>query len=526
LSPEKNIIGQKPQKKKTSKGKLKKSKANIRFLVLKVVLIFFITFIFALISFSGAVNAYQNNSTNKALYGTILFGVDVGGLDRQEISNYVKNSLQDSKITFHIDERKIQISPQEIGISFLEEKIVDNTLKARKEGDYLNNFLHHSASLMRRLSLFFGANSVNLFTDFSKNVEISYQADERKLTKFIENLASDYEVSEKNAGLVMRGTNVQVIPAVYGKELVTETIRSQILEALKIGQAQDITISSEEVNPEILEKDTQQAIRKAQKIITYSVVYTYQGKTYSPGAEVIGSWIDFIEDDGKLVPIVSPGKVSEYINSIAKEINIAAISEKIKIVNGKEREVTREGENGLAVNAKLLAEKTAKNLNSGKGYRSEIPTYVVKYKTEVNNVLVANWDKYIEVDISSQRMCAYLAGGEKVNCWAVTTGANGWNTPTGTFLIRRKAGAGGRPGAYGGGVCMPNPPSTTPLCGINYVSTFTAQGHAIHEAWWRSSFGGSDYVWNGSHGCVNATYDIAKFIYYWAPIGTPVVIHY
>jgi lipoprotein-anchoring transpeptidase ErfK/SrfK len=196
------------------------------------------------------------------------------------------------------------------------------------------------------------------------------------------------------------------------------------------------------------------------------------------------------------------------------------------VKNGGETIVEAEGKEGLAVDIDQAVSTTATNLNSGKPVSMELRTYAVKFKTQVNNIYVADWSKYIVINISTQTMCAYLAGGVQVNCWAVTTGQNGWNTPVGTFLIQRKSGEGGQPGSSGGGVCMPNPPSAYPLCGINYVSTFTPQGHAIHEAWWRTSFGTQAYKYNGSHGCINATYDIAKFIFYWAPIGTPVITHY
>jgi lipoprotein-anchoring transpeptidase ErfK/SrfK len=195
--------------------------------------------------------------------------------------------------------------------------------------------------------------------------------------------------------------------------------------------------------------------------------------------------------------------------------------------------VEQEGKDGLAVDVDQAAVYTATNLSAKKSVDLELPTYAVKAKTQVNSIIVADWSKYIEINLSTQTMIAYTAGGVVVNSWSITSGASskGYATPTGTFLIRNKSGEGGIPGSSGGGVCMPNPPSKTSLCGINYVSYFTGQGHAIHEAWWRSpgaanDFGNPNYRWNGSHGCINATFSAAQFIFYWAPIGTPVIIHY
>ncbi|HZU13919.1 MAG TPA: L,D-transpeptidase [Chloroflexota bacterium] len=57
------------------------------------------------------------------------------------------------------------------------------------------------------------------------------------------------------------------------------------------------------------------------------------------------------------------------------------------------------------------------------------------------------------------------------------------------------------------------------------------RGYFIHDAPWRSVFGpgsnsgtqpGTNY--GGTHGCVNVPYWAERFLYYWAPIGTPVHI--
>jgi lipoprotein-anchoring transpeptidase ErfK/SrfK len=64
------------------------------------------------------------------------------------------------------------------------------------------------------------------------------------------------------------------------------------------------------------------------------------------------------------------------------------------------------------------------------------------------------------------------------------------------------------------------------LPGVHWVTWFKGGGYSIHEAYWRSSFGGQDYLWNGSHGCVNSPYAVAQFIFDWAPVGTPVIVHY
>ena len=47
----------------------------------------------------------------------------------------------------------------------------------------------------------------------------------------------------------------------------------------------------------------------------------------------------------------------------------------------------------------------------------------------------------------------------------------------------------------------------------------------IHDAVWRTEFGGNLYQLEGSHGCVNLPYDQAAALYSNVEIGMPVVVY-
>ena len=51
-------------------------------------------------------------------------------------------------------------------------------------------------------------------------------------------------------------------------------------------------------------------------------------------------------------------------------------------------------------------------------------------------------------------------------------------------------------------------------------------GIGIHDANWRYAFGGNIYMTNGSHGCVNAPYNLANTIFNNIEENTPVVCYY
>lgn len=48
----------------------------------------------------------------------------------------------------------------------------------------------------------------------------------------------------------------------------------------------------------------------------------------------------------------------------------------------------------------------------------------------------------------------------------------------------------------------------------------------MHGGYWRTSFGGTIYKANGSHGCVNLPLSVAKTVYENINAGTPVLCYY
>ena len=52
------------------------------------------------------------------------------------------------------------------------------------------------------------------------------------------------------------------------------------------------------------------------------------------------------------------------------------------------------------------------------------------------------------------------------------------------------------------------------------------QGIGMHDAYWRSDFGGKIYRKSGSHGCINMPPDSAAAVYENITAGYPIVVHH
>jgi len=121
--------------------------------------------------------------------------------------------------------------------------------------------------------------------------------------------------------------------------------------------------------------------------------------------------------------------------------------------------------------------------------------------------------KQIEVDLTKQRLYAWN-DGVLAATYLVSTGIKIFPTPPGQYSILKKIPLMDYKWNYGAGS-----PYNYNIKNVSWNSQF-AQHMYLHEAYWHNKFGQPM-----SHGCVNMRKADAKFIFDWAPVGTPVTIH-
>jgi lipoprotein-anchoring transpeptidase ErfK/SrfK len=131
--------------------------------------------------------------------------------------------------------------------------------------------------------------------------------------------------------------------------------------------------------------------------------------------------------------------------------------------------------------------------------------------------------KRITISLARQRLRAW-EGNHVVLSTPVTTGDSALPTPTGYFTVFAKYSPFTFVSPWPQGSAYWYPPSP-----VSFAMEFAQGGYFIHDAPWRSVFGpGSNRLnapgtnYGGTHGCVNVPYNAEKFLFYWAPIGTPV----
>lgn len=118
---------------------------------------------------------------------------------------------------------------------------------------------------------------------------------------------------------------------------------------------------------------------------------------------------------------------------------------------------------------------------------------------------------YIEVSIAKQKLWFYK-NGKLIVSSGIVSGQKGYHdTYIGKFRIYSMV-------------------RNTYLIGDDYRTWVDfwmpfSGDQGLHDATWRSSFGGNIYTYSGSHGCVNLPYGVAKKIFQEASVGTLVVVY-
>ncbi len=119
--------------------------------------------------------------------------------------------------------------------------------------------------------------------------------------------------------------------------------------------------------------------------------------------------------------------------------------------------------------------------------------------------------KWIEVDLSMQRMTAYEDGVERLKTTISSgipnryTGSASWATPKGTYNVYSKL-----PSKHMGEGTLTDDLEAYILPGVPWVTFFTKNGIGFHGTYWHNNFG-----MTMSHGCINMKTEEAKWVYRW-----------
>ena len=233
------------------------------------------------------------------------------------------------------------------------------------------------------------------------------------------------------------------------------------------------------------------------------ITYTFGDQTEVLDGETISQWL---YDDGSQV-IISDEGAAEYVQTLATKYNTAYRAKSLKTSYGPTVTISK-GNYGWRINQSQERAELVAMVQAGESGTRE-PVYS---QTAASHGANDYGDTYVEVNLTAQHLFFYKDGKLLVESDFVSgNAARGWSTPSGAYPLTYKE----RNATLNGeGYSTP----------VSYWMPFNG-GIGLHDASWRSSFGGTIYKTNGSHGCINLPPSVAKTIYENISKGDPVLCY-
>ena len=438
--------------------------------------------------------------------GSEINGVNVGNMTEAEAIEAVEKTSSDYSITLKFrDEKSETIAGSEIDFHFSTEQI-DEALKAQNPMAWIKGYLPSKKS--------------------ESVAEAEYSAE--KLKELVLSLPeTDVESMTEpvNAYREYQDGTFVIIPEVMGDTLDPEAAYEAVAKACSetkheidlnetkgIYQSPDVYQDDKKLNKEV---ESLNAIGLGS--ITYDIPY---GDDVVLDAE---DWMEWLTEDEDGTFHIDEETWEENLSTYASELASVADTiyrrHKFNTHNGSTVDIEGVGYYGYKVNTEKEVEQIAEDLKSGEAV-SRAPIYK---KTEAaepdSNFGFGN--TYVEVSLSEQHLWVYQGGSVVVDTDFVSGNDDDKHrTPEGAYFAYDKQqdkimrGDIQEDGSYGY------------ESHADYWIRLTGEGVGLHDAPWRSDFGGSIWQGNGSHGCINIPASVMPSVYSNVAEGTPVILYY
>lgn len=343
-------------------------------------------------------------------------------------------------------------------------------------------------------------------------VEGGHGFDEEKLRQTLENLKCMTEgVVEPQNAYVDFSDGIKIVSEVEGNKVNIDRLYDAVSEAIADGQTSlDIDEAGCYESPEITEdsEEFQEEIAPIKNLTKATITLNI-----GPDQEVIDSSVSetFLvqNEDGSID--IDEEKVRSYMEQIEDKYQTWGEPHEFKTTGGSIVELS--GTLGWSIDVEAETSKIIEELQAGEDVEREAIYDATAPTWEGNEI----GDTYIEISINQQHMWFYKNGSILVETDVVTGTLNkGYSTPTGAYKLLNKA-----RNQTLVGTSAEDPYESK----VSYWLPFIGNLYGIHDASWRSTYGGTIYYNNGSHGCVNTPYDKVQQIYENIEIGTPVLIY-
>ena len=425
------------------------------------------------------------------LPGTIVDGMDVTGKTAAEVEDAIMEQLKGYKLTINgREDLSESITGEEVGLYAEFDDTLAKAIAAQKPMEWGKYRFGKSV------------NEVNTDALIRYNDEMLGEAVDSLSCMDKENMREpqDAKISDYTSG------GYTIIKEDEGTELLEDKVKEAVAAAvMSLAESVDLEEQGCYVSPSITSEDEalKTACETMNKYVGARITYQFGDKSETLSGDEIHNWLTV---NGTSVRI-NEGKATEYVKKLAASYDTAYKAKSLKTSYGKTVSITG-GSYGYKINQAKEAATLVSLIKNGEQTSRE-PEYSQKAASHGANDY---GDTYVEINLTGQHLFFYKEGKLVVESDFVSGNlAKGWGTPAGSYPLAYKQ----------KNAVLKGENYRTP---VNYWMPFN-NGIGMHDAKWRSSFGGAIYKTGGSHGCINLPPSVAKTIFDNISAGTPVICY-
>lgn len=432
------------------------------------------------------------------LPNTTIDGVNVESMTVDQAKNDLRDSVQNRQIKLVLKDGQSEvISASDINLQYQNEDIVEDELKDQNAWSWPFSYLK---------SVRAGADE-NTGLVWDDNLLSQKIASLNAVTSADVQAPTDAHISyNEDAG------KFEIVAETDGNQVNTDRLKESIENSLKNGQS-EINLEQEQIYNRASVTTDDATLQKQVDLLNQKldakITYTLGENVEVVDKSVYGPWL-YVDENNQVQ--VNPDGVESFIEKLDDYYWIFPTREDAEDMNQAMTAYLMDlDEESTKITNAILNNQTI-DVTPESVTIKPIPVQQTSSIDPATGALTNSQggDTYILIDIASQSMF-FWKNGELLVSTPVTTGTAGlYDTPTGKFKLYSKS-------------------TDVVLRGDDYASPVTFwlpfDGDiGIHDASWRSNYGGDIYLTSGSHGCINTPYEAVSVIYNNIDVGTTVIV--
>ena len=346
-------------------------------------------------------------------------------------------------------------------------------------------------------------------SDYKLEKKVSYN-DELLKKKFrsLNCFKNDNIIKPESAKIEYENKEYVIKEEIQGNKVNKDILYKKVKEALN-NKVDEINLEEiecyEKPKYTVASKEVVNAKNTLDKYIGSVITHKFGDNKEVLNGDSIHDWLHI---DNNFKVSIDEEKAREYVNSLSIKYDTYGATRNFKTSIGTTVNVSG-GDYGWLINYSEETEALINAIKDGKKEERQ-PIYA---QTAVAYGANDFGNTYVEINLTTQHIWFYNDGVLITEGPMVSGNADSKHaTPPGIYSLTYKE-------------------KNATLRGENYAAPVSYwmpfNGDiGIHDATWRSKFGGQIYITDGSHGCINTPYDVASKIFEYITQGTPVICYF